>query len=68
MNIQTNAQKAKTSANPSRATFEYTVNAKGWVAGQNRKAGETVWLTLDQAKYENVTAVTKKTTKAADKK
>lgn len=33
----------------------YTVKADGWVAGQWRAGGSTVFLTVAQAKYENVT-------------
>lgn len=33
----------------------YTANADGWIAGVPVKAGDTVQLTKEEAKYENVT-------------
>lgn len=35
--------------------LDYVVNANGWIAGQNRKAGDIVPLSKKQAQYENVT-------------
>lgn len=40
---------------------EFKVMADGWVAGQNRKKGDIVELTLKAAQYENVELVPTKT-------
>ncbi|AZV77888.1 hypothetical protein EBB79_08255 [Parasedimentitalea marina] len=42
------------SKKPVISKHEYTVTAAGWVAGQRCKAGDTLSLTKDQARYENV--------------
>jgi hypothetical protein len=42
------------SKKPVNSKLEYTVKVAGWVAGQRCKAGDTISLTKDQARYENV--------------